>query len=165
MRLFLLPISTRRSLVYCERLHDQVGRRRSLLDRATTKANETWAAWEKDEAAVLNWKKRLTVYANVAFRRIPYEEWGLKTIPALTAARRKAAEDRSDSVHVVFPGRYLREASVPDVLRKLASERQALHRRRMLWSIAAMPLTAPFLVIPMCAARRRCACASADDAP
>ena len=89
MRLFLLPISTRRSLIYCEKLHEKAPKDRSYYDKITLKANETWVAWEKDEKAIWDWKKKVTFYGNQALKRIPYEEWGLKTIPALTAKRRQ----------------------------------------------------------------------------
>ncbi|CAI6234286.1 unnamed protein product [Periconia digitata] len=157
MRLFLLPISTRRSLIYCERLSSSSpssssstpAGKRSLLDRITTKASETWVAWEKDEKAPLAWKQKVTRYGNHALARIPYEEWGLKTIPALTARRRKAIEDGSEEYHITFPGLYLPQDKIPTVLKQLASERQAMHRRKMIWSVVAMPFSAPFMLIPV----------------
>lgn len=136
MRLFLLPISTRRSLIYCERVSSShPAAKRSILDRITTKASETWVAWEKDEKAPLAWKKKVTHYGNHALARIPYEEWGLKTIPALTPRRRKAIEDGSETYHITFPGLYLPQQNITAVLKQLARERQALHRRKMIWSI------------------------------
>ncbi|KAF2187954.1 hypothetical protein K469DRAFT_704235 [Zopfia rhizophila CBS 207.26] len=149
MRIFLLPISTRRSLLYCEKLHEKALSERSFLNKITIKANETWAAWEKDEKAPLNWKKKITVYGNHAFKRIPYEEWGLKTIPALTAKRKKAVLDGKEKVQVIYPGLYLHQETVPVILKKLATERQAMHRSKMIWSIVGMPFTAPFMLIPI----------------
>lgn len=149
MRLFLLPISTRRSLIYCEKLHEKAVSERTILDRVQIKANETWAAWEKDEKAPLAWKKKVTFYGNQALKRIPYEEWGLKTIPALTAKRKSAIVEGREKYEVMYPGLYLRSERVPELLRKLATERQSMHRRKMIWSIAAMPLSAPFALIPM----------------
>lgn len=156
MRLFLLPISTRRSLIYCERISSSSSSsstkpagKRPLLERITTKASETWVAWEKDEKAPLAWKKKVTHYGNHALARIPYEEWGLKTIPALTARRRKAIEDGSEKYHITFPGLYLPQDKIPAVLKQLARERQAMHRRKMIWSVVAMPFSAPFMLIPV----------------
>ena len=147
MRLFLLPISTRRSLLYCEKLHEKAASNRSYLDRATNKASETWAAWEKDQKAILNWKKKVTFYGNQALKRIPYEEWGLKTLPALTTRRKKELQD--EKISILFPGLYLREERVPSILQKLATSRQAKHKKRMIWSIIAMPFTIPFALIPV----------------
>lgn len=149
MRLFLLPISTRRSLIYCEKLHEKAASERSLLDKVTIKANETWAAWEKDDKAIGNWKKTVTVYGNKALKRIPYEEWGLKTIPALTTRRKKAIVEGREKYHVMFPGMYLHQERVPEILKKLAQERQAMHRSKLIWSIVGMPFTAPFMLIPV----------------
>ncbi|KAF2265907.1 hypothetical protein CC78DRAFT_598033 [Lojkania enalia] len=149
MRLFLLPVSTRRSLIYCEKLHDKAASERSLLDKITIKANETWVAWEKDEKALLQWKRKVTLYGNQALKRIPYEEWGLKTIPALTAKRKRAILEGREKYHVIFPGLFLHQERVPEILRKLATERQSMHRSKMIWSIVGMPFTIPFMLIPI----------------
>lgn len=82
MRIFLLPISTRRTLIYCERVVQQQvnGSQQaskmsvaSITDRIVNKANQTWTDWENAEKG---WKKKLTVYGNeYVFSRIPFEEW------------------------------------------------------------------------------------------
>jgi len=149
MRLFLLPISTRRSLIYCEKLHEKAPKDRSIYDKVTIKANETWVAWEKDEKAIWDWKKKVTFYGNQALRRIPYEEWGLKTIPALTAKRRQDILDGKTKYEVLFPGKYLPQDRVPGLLEKLAKERQNMHRRKLVWSVIIMPFTAPFMLVPV----------------
>lgn len=149
MRLFLLPISTRRSLIYCENTSTKPPADRSYYDKLTLKANETWAAWEKDTKAIGNWKHKVTFYGNRALTRIPYEEWGLKTIPALTAQRKQDILDGKTKCHVLFPGRYLPEARVAGLLQKLARDRQALHRTRLIWSVVIMPFTAPFMLVPI----------------
>lgn len=149
MRLFLLPISTRRSLIYCERVHEKAPKDRSLIDKVTIKANEIWAAWEKDEKAVGNWKKKVTFYGNQALKRIPYEEWGLKTLPSLTAQRKQAILEGKEKYEVMFPGRYLKQEKLPGILEKLAKERQLMHRSKLIWSVVIMPFTAPFMLIPV----------------
>lgn len=147
MRLFLLPISTRRTLIYCERVQQAVsGAKPPILDRITTKAATTWAQWERAEKG---WQKKLTEYGNRAFARLPYEEWGLKTLPPLT---KKGAEDVREGkvkMEVLFPRSFAKEDGVLGVLRTLATERQALHRKRMWWSVALMPISAPFTLVPV----------------
>lgn len=149
MRLFLLPISTRRSLLYCQKLHEKPASERNVIDKATKKASETWIAWEKDEKAPGNWKKKVTVWGNQALKRIPYEEWGLKTIPALTAKRKKDIIEGRAQYQVLFPGRYLDKERVPEILKNLALDRQAMHRSKLIWSVVAMPFTIPFMLIPV----------------
>ncbi|KAF2870491.1 mitochondrial K+-H+ exchange-related-domain-containing protein [Massariosphaeria phaeospora] len=149
MRLFLLPVSTRRSLIYCEKLHDKAPADRSYYDKLTIKANETWAAWEKDEKAPLNWKKKVTFYGNQALSKIPYEEWGLKTIPALNAKRKQDIVEGRAKYDVLFPGLYLHQNRLPEILKKLATERQAMHRSKLIWSVVIMPFTAPFMLVPV----------------
>jgi hypothetical protein len=149
MRLFLLPISTRRSLIYCERMHERLASERGYIDRITNKANEVWADWENDNKSFQNWKKTVTVYGNKAFRRIPFEEWGLKTVPALTAKRRKLELEGKEKVEVIFPRLFLHQERVLGMLQQLATERQALHQKRMIWSIIGMPFSAPFMLVPV----------------
>ncbi|TID27000.1 putative transporter [Venturia nashicola] len=158
MRLFLLPISTRRTLIYCDKNTIQnaaanlaPGQKPPILDRITTKAADTWADFEKAESG---WKKHLTNYGNMVLRRIPYEEWGLKSIPALSRTRRgeleeAAAKGAKEKVEVLFPGAYLKEGRVLETLKNLATERQALHKSKMLWSFGIAPFTAPFMLVPV----------------
>ena len=81
MRLFILPISTRRTLIYCERIAPSLApgaTKPPLADRIITKSSAVWTSWEKAEKG---WQKKVTDYGNALFRRIPFEEWGLKTLP------------------------------------------------------------------------------------
>ncbi|KAF2456083.1 mitochondrial K+-H+ exchange-related-domain-containing protein [Lineolata rhizophorae] len=191
MRLYLLPLSTRARLIYCARAHAALpGDQQTLLARnltwLTSKANTTWASWEASET---RWKVAVTGWGNRVLARIPYQEWGLKTIPPLSgkrrallleAARRMAAggspvatRGKSEGategqkaeetgggatadmasvdrrVEVLFPRLFLPEQSVLDVLRRLATERQDMHRSRLIWSFLGMPLTAPFMLVPI----------------
>jgi len=104
--------------------------------------NETWANWENAEKG---WKKQLTTYGNKMLTRIPFEEWGLKTIPPLSD-KRKAAKEQVD---VLFPGLFMKESRVLETLHKIATERQGLHRSRMWWSFVGMPVTIPFALVPV----------------
>jgi hypothetical protein len=146
MRLYLLPISTRRTLIYCERLNITTSETTTWLDKGTTKAANLWARWEKKESG---WQKRVVDYGNQALRRIPYEEWGLKSIPPLSARRKSKELSGKESVEVAFPKTLIPEEKVQDVLRILGTERQSLHQKRMLWSFVGMPISAPFALVPM----------------
>lgn len=43
MRIFLLPISARRTLIYCERVQHELNKSQpSIADRIVNKANQTW---------------------------------------------------------------------------------------------------------------------------
>ncbi|CEN62628.1 hypothetical protein ASPCAL09260 [Aspergillus calidoustus] len=146
MRLFVVPISTRRALIYAKLLRGDVSKERSILDRVTNKAAETWAKWEEADKG---WKKHLVLWGNRVQQRIPYEEWGLKSIPSLSAQRRIDELHGTRKVDVLFPGNAIKEEKVLSILRKLATERQDLHRRKMWWSFIAAPFTAPIALIPV----------------
>ena len=145
MRLFLLPISTRRTLIYGQKTSQIAANQKSYVDRITAKAATTWVNWEKSQKS---WQKTITVYGNAALKRIAYEEWGLKSIAPLSAAEKEMGS-ASKKVEVAYPSTMIREDRILGILRQLATERQTLHWKKMWWSIAGMPLTAPVALIPM----------------
>lgn len=146
MRLFLIPISTRRALIYARPLQKDRSKELSLLDRATSKAAATWASWEDAEKG---WKKRLVTWGNGMQQRIPFEEWGLKSIPSLNAQRRIDEQYGNTKIDVLFPGNAVQQPKIPTILHTIATERQEFHRKKMLWSFGIAPLTAPFGLIPV----------------
>lgn len=178
MRLFLLPLSVRRSFIYCDKNHaispqklitagstsksvsentnstasNEVSQgqpvAQNYMDKMTTKAASMWSDWEKSEGG---WKFQVTKYGNAALRRIPYQEWGLKSLPPLTEARRQSGlvDYRSDPVGVSFPPSFLKKSEVDSTLLKLSQERQALHKKMMWYCLAGAPLTLPCALVPM----------------
>jgi hypothetical protein len=146
MRLFLLPISTRRTLVYCQRPNAGAVDSSSWLEKGRERAANLWAAWEKKESG---WQRKVVDYGNQALKRIPYEEWGLKSIPALSTRRKEDELSGKDKVQVSFPASLIAQQSVLDILRRLSTERQGLHKSKMIWSIVGMPIVAPFALVPV----------------
>lgn len=146
MRIFLLPITTRRALIYCQRGSRKPAQQQSYLDRATKKASETWAKWEEADGG---WQKKLTVYGNRALQRIPYEEWGLKSFPPLSA--QVEADELADNKKfpVYYPGNVMHHDDVPRVMARLAKERKQLHWNRFAWSLVGIPFSLPFGLIPV----------------
>lgn len=153
MRLFLLPISTRRTLIYCQRLNVTTTEQQSWLDKGTVRAANLWARWEKKKSG---WQKKVVDYGNQALRRIPYEEWGLKSIPPLSARRKTEELAGKETVEVSFPSTLIPQESITEVLRKLGTERQSLHKTRMIYSFIGMPISAPFALVPMCVSYTKC---------
>ncbi|KAI6785426.1 uncharacterized protein J7T54_007068 [Emericellopsis cladophorae] len=147
MRLYLLPISTRRTLLYAQRLNINTSTaQKSYLDKAVNYAAKTWAAWEQKDSG---WQRKVVDYGNQALRRIPYEEWGLKSVPPLSA-RRQAEEIRGqEKIQLVFPASALPVHKVQGVIQTLATERDGLHRKRLLYCIVGMPLTIPIGILPV----------------
>jgi len=88
-------------------------------------------------------------FGNVALKRIPYEEWGLKSIHPLSARKKEEALASKKEVQVSFPSALIPEQKVLDLLRTLGTERQALHKKRMIYSFIGMPISAPFALIPI----------------
>ena len=146
MRLLLLPISKKHMLVYAQRLNQQLTSRKGYTERITAWAGRKWAEWEASDT---RYKRKVTTWGNTAFARIPYQEWGLKSIPPLSARRKNEELRGKEEVDALFPSSIIKEANVHNLLRKLATERQALHRKWMWWSIVGIPLTIPIGIIPM----------------
>ncbi|KAL9013801.1 MAG: hypothetical protein Q9173_001529 [Seirophora scorigena] len=134
MRLFLLPISTRRSLIYCQRLNKQLSSKTTFADKITTRASGIWLKWEKAEKG---WQRKVTSYGNTLFQTIPHEEWGLKSIPPIS--KRRTEEELLDKKHVdvIFPASVINEERVKEALRRYSGdERQAFHTR---WIVTTFP--------------------------
>lgn len=146
MRLFLVPISTRRALIYSQPLSKNLAQKLSITDRITNKAAETWAKWEEADKGL---KKHLVSWGNAVQQRIPFEEWGLKSIPSLNAQRRLNQSDADKKVDVLFPGNAIRREKLRPVLLAIAVGRQNLHRNKMWWSFIIAPLTAPIALLPV----------------
>lgn len=147
MRLFLLPISTRQSLIYCQRLNVRPSEKTTFLDRAATKGANLWFNWEKKESG---WQKKVTSYGNKLFQRLPYAEWGLKSIPPLSARRKQDEIEGKEEVRLEYPEALMDRREVHNALQELgSSERQGFHTKWFWASIAGMPISAPVALLPV----------------
>lgn len=89
-------------------------------------------------------------WGNTALKKIPYEEWGLKSIPPLSARRRaEELEARQATVEVSFPSGVIPKNEVCEVLRRLGTERESLHKSRMVYCFIGMPISAPVALLPV----------------
>lgn len=146
MRLVLLPISTKRTLLYCIRTNTTTPGRPNLADRLSTKAAGIWASWEHRESG---WQRKVVDYGNHALRRIPYQEWGLKSVPPLSKRRRSDELAGKEKVELEFPGSVIGPGEAMGILQKLGTEREALHRMRLIWCFIGMPITIPVALVPV----------------
>jgi hypothetical protein len=146
MRLFLIPISTRRALIYARPLRKDLAKELSYIDRLTTKAAETWAKWEEADKG---WKMHLVKWGNSVQQRIPYEEWALKSIPSFKTQQKINGDHGKIKIDVLFPGNAVRLERIQQVLRTIATERQEFHRKRLTWCLIGAPITAPFGLVPV----------------
>lgn len=147
MRLFLLPISTKQSLIYCQRINQQLTKEKTYIDKITSKAATIWLGWEKHEKG---WQKKITIYGNKLFQRLPYEEWGLKSIPPLSARRKSDELAGKENIRIEFPGSLMKQGAVIERLEYFGGkEKIAFHTKWMWGSVIGMPISAPFALIPM----------------
>lgn len=147
MRLYLLPITTRRTLLYGQRLNTAAAvAQQNILDKAQNRASKLWADWEKKEKG---WQKSVVNYGNYALRRIPYQEWGLKSVPPLSTKRKDDELRGTDTVEVIYPKLLVPTDRVSSVLETLSTEREALHKRKLVYCLIGMPITIPFALVPI----------------
>ncbi|OBT47735.1 hypothetical protein VE00_02190 [Pseudogymnoascus sp. WSF 3629] len=147
MRLYLLPISNRRTLLYCRRLNVSISDHPTFIDRGTIRAAKLWADWETKDSG---WRKKVVDWGNAALKKIPYEEWGLKSIPPLSARRRQEElEAGQATVEVSFPSGVIPANEVSELLRRLGTERESLHKSRMVYCFIGMPISAPVALLPV----------------
>ena len=118
MRLFLIPISTRRALIYSRPLNKDLAKELSWTDKISDKVAKTWAKWEEEEKG---WKKKVVTWGNKVQQQIPYEEWGLKSIPSFNAQRRLDESHGTKKIDVFFPGNAIKSEKLTSILRTIAT--------------------------------------------
>jgi len=146
MRIFLLPLTTRQALIFCQRATPNPQGKLSIPDRITKKAAETWAQWE---AAKGGWRKQIVTYGNRGLQRIPYQEWGLKSFPPSNPKLQAEQIANNEKFDVIYPSNVMHSGDVPKVMARLARERKQLHWNRFIGSMVAMPFTVPFALVPV----------------
>ncbi|KAI2635982.1 mitochondrial K+-H+ exchange-related-domain-containing protein [Xylaria nigripes] len=146
MRLFLLPVSTRRTLLYCQKLQTLPSEHKPWVDKIISRAAKLWSEWEQAKGG---WKESVVIYGNRALRRIPYEEWSLKSVPTLSTRRREEEIMGKEKHHIIFPESIISASRASQVLQTLATERESLHRSRMIWCFIGMPISAPLGLVPL----------------
>ena len=50
---------------------------------------------------------------------------------------------------MIYPPSIIPPSSVPSLLARLSTERNAIHRKRLMWSLIGMPIAAPFALVPV----------------
>ncbi|KAI6245037.1 hypothetical protein HI914_07096 [Erysiphe necator] len=150
MHLYLFPISTRRTLIFCQKssvIADKKKIHNLWLDYGITRATKLWSGWEQKEAG---WQKSVVLFGNMLLEKIPFEEWALKSIPPLpSTSRHKAKVANMKKIEVTFPQSLILESKVLEITRKLGTQRQKWHRSRMIISLIGMPLCIPLTIIPV----------------
>lgn len=163
MRLVVVPLSLKESMVYCQKTHLPLARAKPRIDdRMAIKANKVWSEWSKSD---VKWKRSIVDWANKAMQRISYDEWSLKTIPAKSAVMRRTANDTHVTVEeikrdqlapkdmelisVEYAGKFVSQDAIINRLSVL-TDRGLSHHKRFFWlSAIGAPLTLPVAALPV----------------
>ncbi|TQS36119.1 hypothetical protein Golomagni_03439 [Golovinomyces magnicellulatus] len=145
MRLYLLPISTQRTMIYCQKFNVPT-EKRTWIDYSIMRAEKLWSGWEKKESG---WQKSVVEFGNKVLERIPFEEWALKSIPPLPFRSKLKNLKATGKIEVIFPHSLGLKHDIHKTLGKLSTERQHFHMSRMIFSFIGMPISAPLMIIPV----------------
>jgi Mitochondrial K+-H+ exchange-related len=78
MRILLLPLTRRQTLLFAQRLAENEANNPSPLAAwITNKVQKTWADWGKSET---RWKSKTVSVGNKLLDKIDWEEYALKTV-------------------------------------------------------------------------------------
>ena len=94
-------------------------------------------------------QRKVVDYGNYALRRISYEEWGLKSVPPLSTRRREEEMVGNYKAQLVYPDSVIPTTKALQLLQTLSTERETLHKSRLMWSMIGMPISAPFALVPV----------------
>lgn len=88
MKLVFTPLTARRAMVYCVQtsVTPPASQTPRLDDKLVKKFGTVWKQFESSETG---WKKQIVFWTNKMLEQIPYEEWGLKSIPRQSAVLRR----------------------------------------------------------------------------
>lgn len=91
MKLVFTPLTARRAMVYCVQtpVTPPASQTPRLDDKLVKKFGTVWKDFETSETG---WKKQIVFWTNKMLEQIPYEEWGLKSIPRQSAVLRRLKE-------------------------------------------------------------------------
>lgn len=117
----------------------------SIQDRIVKKASSMWSSWE---AAEKGWKKKVVVWGNKAIDRIDYREHSLKSVMSISAYQRYHPEAPEAKISVTYPAS-VESDLVNKQISTLAREGLPRHRQKLIYSFILMPLTAPFMLVPV----------------
>lgn len=88
MRILLLPLTRRHTLLYAQRLtENEANKPNRLVAWAMARTQKTWADWENSNT---KWKKKTVETANRLLDKIDWEEYSVKTVhnPATTTSEK-----------------------------------------------------------------------------
>ena len=78
MRILLLPLTQRQTLIFAQRLTENVRNRPSpWVKWVMQRTQKTWSDWGKSDTT---WKKKTVETGNKLLDRIDWEEYSLKTV-------------------------------------------------------------------------------------
>lgn len=161
MRIFYLPISGTRQLIYCQKLDTPlVHAKPQLDDRLAVRLSH---AFDRFAQSPTKWKRTVTYWVDKLLDTVPFEEAGLKTVPPRHNRMRQLADGTHISereairtgkvrelmpVPLIYPSR-LDFGAVQETIRADALTALKTHRKQMVWCVAGLPLTLPLALNPV----------------
>lgn len=163
MRIFYLPVTAQRRLIFCQKSDAPLVRAKPRLDdRLATRLARVWDRFEQSDR---RWKQVVTTWVDKLLDTVPFEENGLRSVPP-RHTRKRQLKDKShisekeairsgqvrdlEPVPLVFPATAgLTFAEAQTNVGTAALQGLKTHRRQMLWCLAGLPLTLPLSINPL----------------
>lgn len=165
MKLIFLPLTVRRSLIFCEKQTTPLVRSKPKLDeRIASKAGKIWSNFEASDK---KWKLKIVKWTGKLLDTVPFEENGLRTVPPRNTYMRKLKTSDShiserqaiqeDVTHHLEPFELLYPhsaagftsfESASNKLKTVIARAKQTHIRQALLCFVGLPLTLPFAINP-----------------
>ncbi|EPX73036.1 uncharacterized protein SOCG_00793 [Schizosaccharomyces octosporus yFS286] len=140
MRIIALPLPKQRVFLHCypsELLLKKV----TVHDRILNRIYNTWDAWSKSKSFI---KQKTVSFGNSVLHRVPHEESFLRSV----STAKKLNDKEFYSTIVIERPDSLEPSEILQELIRLQEMKQ-LHRKNFIANIIGLPLTIPFILIPI----------------
>ncbi|KAI5307037.1 hypothetical protein KEM56_005430 [Ascosphaera pollenicola] len=109
MRLFLIPVARGRTLLYCKKVDNvQAAATSNWHDKLQYKTAQKWAEWAQADKG---WKKHTVQWGDKVMQRVPFEEWGLKSVSPLKKSAREEVL-KGKAIELLYPKNIIQESRV-----------------------------------------------------
>lgn len=177
LRLIAIPITSEKCYIYCKHSETisplSADDNKSWSSKAIEKAKSTWNKMEKSDSKV---NVKIVTGINKLLSKVPWDENSLKSIPSQDSIMRELKselpipirkfEDRNllhqkdiiasnvsiedlIKIPIFYPSSVTSNIKIKSQLERYATEGYRLHRRNLLWCILGLPLTIPFILLPV----------------
>lgn len=171
-KILVIPITQDKSYIHFKYNEDLVNNDSIIVKYENKLTSVASKGWSKLKDSDKSYNKKIVHYVGRFLERTPWFENSLISIPSKSTLLRQAYhQDESDkqskpvlslasidqvnkdhqllSIPVYYPGSLITASQLKSELLSLSQEGQRYHRKQMIWNAVGIPLTLPFIVVPI----------------